>query len=94
MGRFPKRETGGIRVSGWETQALSRFGLRFYPIDISSLTSICVLATVVQASFPQEAAMIERTILLHYRRIGDVVTTLLAFGTALLLGQLIVWARL
>jgi hypothetical protein len=48
----------------------------------------------MQASFPQEAAMIERTILSHYRRIGDVVTTLLAFGTALLLGQLIVWARL
>jgi hypothetical protein len=38
--------------------------------------------------------MIERTILSHYRRVSEVITTLLAIGTALLIAQLILWARL
>jgi hypothetical protein len=46
------------------------------------------------AGFPQEAAMIERAIFTHYRTIRSAITTILTFGIALLLGQMILWARL
>jgi hypothetical protein len=46
------------------------------------------------AKLSQEAAMIERIFFSHYRGIIDVSTTLIALGAALLLGQIILWARL
>lgn len=38
--------------------------------------------------------MIERAIFTHYRAIRSAIATILTFGIALLLGQLILWARL
>jgi hypothetical protein len=38
--------------------------------------------------------MIERAILTHYRGICEAITTLVTLGIALLLGQMILWARL
>jgi hypothetical protein len=46
------------------------------------------------AGFPQGAAMIERAIFTHYRAIRSAITTILTLGIALLLGQMILWARL
>jgi hypothetical protein len=38
--------------------------------------------------------MIERAIFTHYGAIRSTITTILTFGVALLLGQMILWARL
>ena len=38
--------------------------------------------------------MIERAILTHYQAIFSAATAILTLGTALLLGQMILWARL
>jgi hypothetical protein len=42
----------------------------------------------------QEAAMILRTLFLHYRLVREAVTVLVTLGTALLFSYLILWARL
>ena len=42
----------------------------------------------------QEAAMIHRTLFLHYRLVREAVTVLVTIGTALLFSYLILWARL
>ena len=38
--------------------------------------------------------MIHRTYLLHYRLVREAITTAATIGTALLVGYLILWARL
>ena len=38
--------------------------------------------------------MIERMLLAHYRWIRNAITTLVAIGLAVLLGKLILWARM
>jgi hypothetical protein len=38
--------------------------------------------------------MIHRTFFLHYRVVREVITSVVAVGTALLLSYLILWARL
>lgn len=38
--------------------------------------------------------MIQRTFFLHYRKVNEAITTVLTIGTALLVGYLILWARL
>jgi hypothetical protein len=42
----------------------------------------------------QEAVMIHRTFFLHYRVVSEAITSMGTVGTALLLGYLILWARL
>jgi hypothetical protein len=42
----------------------------------------------------QEAAMIHRTLFLHYRLVREAVTVLVTIGTALLFSYLILWAKL
>jgi hypothetical protein len=51
------------------------------------------LATAVHGRLPQEADMIERMLFMHYRWIRNAITTLVALGLVLLLGQLILWVR-
>jgi hypothetical protein len=46
------------------------------------------------AGFPQEAAMIERMLFMHYRWIRNATITLVTLGLAVILGQLILWVRL
>jgi hypothetical protein len=52
------------------------------------------LATVVQGKSSQEAIMIRRNHLLHYRLVQNAGVNAASIATALLIGYLVLWARL
>jgi hypothetical protein len=52
------------------------------------------VATVVQDKSPQEAVMIRRNYLLHYRLVNHMLINSALVATALLLSYLILWERM
>lgn len=71
--------------------------------DLSVIPNILILSTLAsywywplwcKTNRSQEAAMIHRTLFLHYRLVREATTALVTIGTALLFSYLILWARL
>jgi len=67
-------------------RTVSLLFLKFYPLQL--------LATVVLDKSSQEAVMIRRNYLLHYRLVQNAGVNAASIATALLIGYLVLWARL
>jgi hypothetical protein len=97
------RATWVVFLSGNRAPAESRdgnaghlynFRIIFISFILKALASCRYWPPWCKTNGLQEAAMIHRTLFLHYRLVREAVTVLVTIGTALLFSYLILWAKL